>query len=386
MEPDVLLAGVDTIKVNVKECDPDGRLFKTQELSEDQQMVFDALQHHAQEFGKPVETPWSFCQARLVMLPNGSPTFRYILKNDCVNIAIAPRLTIPILAKVTLSSPYLWSVGNPQKAVRLVHRFLQELFGKTIYLQAGQIDLCVDVVGLDLPPDWQEVFVSLARAKKPIKESQKDREYYFGPKLETILFSGHGNPVNGKLYDKMKEIKQHGNEKDWFYPLWKQYGQWDGETKVWREEFSLERAGLSEMNMDDIYETIHNIKRLWFYCTHEWLRMVVPGSDSNRRRWPTAPIWQKIQRAFDHFEGATIEEMGRLVRKRKREANIQRGVAAIAGYITTLGAWDSDLPNDGDIDALFHMVRSRIEKRWTKTGVDLQATITAKKFIYSQEA
>jgi hypothetical protein len=286
-----------------------------------------------------------------------------------------------MVAKVTFSSAYLWSTGNVGKAVRLVHTFLHDFFQGEIILQAAQIDLCIDVVGLHLPTDWQEVFVSRARSKKDVVESQKDREYYRGAKLETIILSGHGNPVNGKLYDKVREIKQNNNEKDWFYELWR---SWDKEADVWRAEFSIEREGLGEMRLDGIYETLYNIKRLWFYCTSEWLRMVVPGVDAIRSRWETTALWCEVQKAFDHFDGATVEELGPLVRKRKREKNIDQGVAAVAGYITTLAAWDSAIPNDGDREALFSMIRDRVEQRWEKQGVDIQSVVTEKKFIYSQ--
>jgi hypothetical protein len=42
------------------------------------------------------------------------------------------------------------------------------------------------------------------------------------------------------------------------------------------------------------------------------------------------------------------------------------GVAAIAGHMTTLGAWDNALPNNGDIDDLFAMVLSRVRECWAK--------------------
>jgi hypothetical protein len=385
MRSGVLLAGTDTIKVNVKLLGENGLPHKVQALSEDRLTELETLQKKAQDEKKPIATALSFYGARLVMLPNGAPIWRYILKNDCIQVSLVPRLSLPMVAKVTFSSSYLWSVGNAQRAVAQVHVFLCDMLDEPLMLQAAQIDLCADVVGLDLPVDWQQVFVSHARSKKPIKESQKDKEYYRGPTLETIILSGHGNPVNGKLYEKVLEIKQHSPDKTWFHELWKTYGDWDGETSVWRVELSLERAGLHEMRLEDIYETIHNIKRLWHYCTHEWLRMVVPGEDMTRSRWQTADIWCKVQQAFDHVDGLTVEEAGPLIRKRKREKNIDRGVAAIAGYMTTLGAWDSALSNDGDMDALFAMVQSRVRERWEKKKLDLQSAITEKKFIYSQE-
>lgn len=369
--------------MNVRRVAACGLPAKEQAVSGELLEELETLQRQAQEEKKPLASEHTFYGARLVMFPNGAPTWKYILRNDCIEIKLVPRLKLPVLAKVTLSSAYLWSRGNAREAIKSVHGFLRSLFQEEVMLQAAQIDLCVDVVGFALPLDWQEVFVSRARSKRPIKESQKDQEYYRGTKLETVILSGHGNPVNGKIYNKVCEIKQNNNVKDWFYELWK---GWDRESDVWRIEFSLERAGLGEMRLEDVYEMLDNIKRLWFYCTHEWLRMATPGSDVIRTRWKTTDFWQQVQQAFDHFDGLEVAQVGPLVRKRKREENMAQGVAAIAGYITTLAAWDSALSNDGDLDALFSMIRDRVEQRWKKQGTDVQSVVTEKKFIYSQKA
>lgn len=383
MQSHILLAGVDTLIVNVKRVDGKGVPTKEQCVPSELLEELEDAQQVARSRSKPFATECTFCGARLVMFPNGAPLWKYILRNDCLEVKIAPRLKLSAVAKVTFSSSYLWACGNVREAVNNVHTLLRSLFQEEVFLQAAQIDLCVDMVGLELPANWQEVFVSHARSKRLFRESQKDQEIYRGAKPETILFSGHGNPVSCKIYDKVREIKQDNNKKDWFYKLWK---GWDQESDVRRVEYSIEREGLNEMDLDGIYEVLGNIKRLWFYCTHDWLRVVVPGVDATRTRWKTADLWCEVQEAFSHFDGLMVEDVGVLVRKRKREVNIDQGVAAIAGYITTLAAWDNALPNNGDLDTLFSMIRDRVEERWVKTGTDVQSVVTEKKFIYSQKA
>src|SRR5258706_638994 len=281
-ETRILNVGVDTLKVNVKLTG------QAQVLPVHVEVHCSRWQERAREQSKPVATTLTFHDARMTMLPNGSPAWKYIVKNDCLQISMGARLRIPMVAKVTLSSAYLWEVGNVNDALDEVHGFLIDLFGLHHSLQAAQIDLCVDLVGLTLPVEWEQVFISHAIGKCPIGESQKDRAFYRGRKLETITFSGHGSPVNCKLYNKTAEIKQRSPGKAWFYDRWLAKKRadgtalWDGKAPVWRVEFSLERAGLHEMQLEDAYEVLANIKRIWAYCTHDWLRMVIPGPSKNR--------------------------------------------------------------------------------------------------------
>jgi integrase len=93
-------------------------------------------------------------------------------------------------------------------ALEEVRGLLVDLFGLHLILQAGQIDLCVDLIGLVLPTEWEQVFISHAIGKSLIGESQKDRPVYRGRELETINFSGHGSPVSCKVYNKTSEIRQ----------------------------------------------------------------------------------------------------------------------------------------------------------------------------------
>ena len=60
------------------------------------------------------------------------------------------------------------------------------------------------------------------------------------------------------------------------------------------------------------------------------------GDDSNRSRWPVHPVWQVVQVAFMH---PAPSNPGPVVRFRVREKNLERGVAATIGYLSTLAAW-----------------------------------------------
>ncbi len=385
MQPHIINVGIDTVKVNVKLVDPDGNLLENQVVPTELATMLEVWQEQARTESTPVATSYTFHDARMVMLPNAATAWKYIIKNDCLNMSIVPRLKIAMLAKVTLSSAYLWEVENLNTSLDEVHSFLNDLFGPHLALQMAQIDMCVDLVGWKPPADWKRMFVTHAIGKRAIGESDKDKEYFRGSALETVLMSGHGCPVSCKIYDKRKEIIHAGNKKAWFYPRWQQQG-WNGEDDVWRLEFSIERQGLHDMKLEDIYEAARNVKRLWAYCTREWLRMVVPAPTKNRTRWATHPTWSLLQKAFDTYGDVALDGLGPLVRKRNREANIEQGVAAVAGYMTTLAAWDDELPEDADADEIFHMVIDKVRARWHKLDIVPQDLVREKKFIYSQKA
>lgn len=381
----IVNVGLDTIIVNVKYLNDQGKPATVQAFPVWLEECLQRWQEAAKDEGKPIKTAMTFHDARLMMLPHGASVWKYIVKNDCVQLQMVPRLTIPALARVTFSSPYLWSCATPHDAVDAVHAWCVDTFGREIMLQVAQVDLCVDVVGLRLPLDWQKVFVSRARVKKPLGPSQKDLTVYRGPKLETLQFSGHGHPVSCKIYDKIAEITQHSPDKVWFYHLWKRRG-WNGTDPVWRVEFSEERACLHEQHLEDISDALRHLKRIWAYCTQEWLRMVVPEKTPNRTRWATSPAWTQIQRAFDAYGDQVLDALGPLVREARREVNMARGVAAIAGYVTTLAAWSEDGDwEDIDPAILLDMVGEQVQQRWRQRGVVLADVVRDKKFLYSRK-
>lgn len=392
IQAEILNAGVDTLKVNVK------LRGQAQELPVELDVRCSLWQQQAREKSKPVATTITFHDERMTMLPNGAPAWKYIVKNDYLQLQMAARLHLPMLAKVTFASMYLWEVGNVYDALDEVRGLLVDLFGVRLILQAAQIDLCVDLIGLKLPTEWEQVFISHAIGKSPVGPSQKDRPVYRGRELETINFSGHGSPVSSKVYNKTTEIRQRLKGKTWFYDIWRRKKRPDGtpvwnedeqtpkekRVPVWRVEFSLERAGLHEMKLEDIEDVLTNIKRLWAYCTQDWLRLVVPGRSKNRHRWLTHPTWTLIQRAFDEYDATSVDGLGPLVRKRQRAANIESGIAQVAGQLTTLAAWQHEL--DAEVDALdiFQAVYRQVVERWAERDVDIAEVVKEKRILYHQ--
>jgi hypothetical protein len=370
--------------VNVRLLGDEGELLKSPTVSQEISQRCQDWQRQAKAKEKPVATTYKFRGAYLLMYPNGASAWNYVLRNDCLEIKLEPRLHLAMVAKITFQSAYLWSVSAPHLAVDEVKNFLiTQLFGDHLFLQIAQLDLCVDVMNFVPPKDVQRAFLSRPRKKRTIELSEKHQEIMNGRKLETVLFSGHGRPFSGKLYDKRAEIEQHSKKK-WFYPRWKQNG-WDEEAEVWRMEFSIEREGFHEVKIEGTYQALENIKRLWAYCSQEWLRMVIPGRDKKRTRWATHPTWTLIQQAFDTYSDVEREGLGPLVRARTREINIEQGIAAIAGNMTTVMAWSPHEMNpDHCVDEMFTFIREQVVARWQKTQVSPVELIREKKLLYSQ--
>lgn len=390
--PLIVGTGVDTFIANVKQLDKGGKPSAMQDVSVDLAGSLQEWQDLARVQQRPYATPLEFCNKPLLMMLGGSSSWKWILRNAWAEIKLGARLHMGMLAKMRLSSEYLWAQSSLEVSLRAMQQFVNQLFGQRMYLQVGQVDLCVDVVGLALPVLWEEVFITHAISKRPIGESSKDRAYYSGRKLETLQFSGHGNPLHSKLYNKVKEIQQHSPEKVWFHDLWRLHG-WDGQATVWRKEFSIGRAALRDMiidrahetRIDSVYDVPKNLKRLWTYCTSDWLRMVVPQSANtrNRQRWPTDPAWVVLQGAFDQYVNQKTEALGPIIRKRKREKNLERATAAIAGYASTYAAWDEDVTLDDDISVVFSKLYGGVTQRLEEKGIDFAAKMQEKRTLYS---
>ena len=96
-----------------------------------------------------------------------------------------------------------------------------------------------------------------------------------------------------------------------------------------------------------------------------WLRLVVPGADSNRSRWVTHAVWTEVQRAFEVIsEGEEqTEDKANIIRKRKYQANLERAVAATGGYLSSMAAWlgrDGEAGEEADFLYMIAWLRERI--------------------------
>jgi hypothetical protein len=113
--------------------------------------------------------------------------------------------------------------------------------------------------------------------------------------------------------------------------------------------------------------------------------MVVPqGTNTkNRQRWPTDPTWLLIQRAFDQYQDQKTDQLGPIIRKRKREKNLERATAAIAGYASTYAAWDDTTTPEDDLSVVFSKLYEGVTQRLDERDMDFTATMLEKRRLYS---
>ena len=134
-----------------------------------------------------------------------------------------------------------------------------------------------------------------------------------------------------------------------------------------------------------------------------WLRYVVPVHDLNRSRWPVHPAWRAIQGAcfavlvrsgepvLPAPESAALD-LEPFMRRRKREVNLQRALAAVAGYVSTIEAWRPALDGGGsdqaiepDISDTFHFVFENVIGYLDEKERDFRQLVHKKRVLYRLE-
>ena len=185
-----------------------------------------------------------------------------------------------------------------------------------------------------------------------------------------------------------------------------------------------------------------------------WLRYVIPTDDSNRARWPVHPAWEVIQHAADveplpesEYEReerekeellqlvdeelvarpftpsewsleekqpavkseqvptsadapvdadlAETEILKRFVRTRKRQVNMERGIAQIAGWLSTIEAWRRNYAADrvawdgesveDDISATLHFIAEETDQYMAQRRIDFSQVVHKKQVLYRLE-
>jgi hypothetical protein len=185
-----------------------------------------------------------------------------------------------------------------------------------------------------------------------------------------------------------------------------------------------------------------------------WLRYVIPSDDTNRARWPVHPAWEVIQRAADEeplpeseyereerekeellqlvdeelaarpfapsdwplseqkqpvqreqvqpsadtllgvADPAETETLKQFVRKRKRQVNMERGIAQIAGWLSTIEAWRRNYAADraadeegieDDISATLHFLAEETGQYLTQRRIDFSQVVQKKRALYRLE-
>jgi hypothetical protein len=350
----LLAYGVDTLVLNVRYADRDFEPIQ-KELDASLVQELDYLQGEARLAETAVASDWTFRNVPLFVEPHGAGRqWRWLLNcGRLFSLVVSRGRFNDVIAQVRFSSEYLWSQQWYGDALIKVHEFLMSLFGEHIHLQVSMLDLCADMMGYDFSlSNYKQHFVT--RARKQAVIYGLDEVNLDGHEVSYLRFSSSAAPISFRLYNKTREIEQK-SKKTWMYDAWRRGapgpygGTWDGSSEVWRLECHLTREFFRNLKspINDPYDVYECFSSLWSYVVGQleggedasadgWLRYVVPTQDSNRSRWPLHPAWVVAQSAFRE---PLDPDLGPVVRKRVREVNLERGLAAMTGYSSTLAAF-----------------------------------------------
>jgi hypothetical protein len=402
MTMDILLHGVDTLVLNGFYTDGDGRPVK-RDLDSSLEVHLEDWKKQAQAVHDALPVPWTFDGASLLMQPDGGrKQWRWRLTCPALTVLVSTGRWNSGVLQVVCASQYLWSRRSLDDALIEVHRFLEEVCGVSLHLQPSEIHLCVDVAGWDSLAhlDRQRDFVT--RSRKRSAHHSPDWSYdatmdqhSYGLVETGVDFSLHG-AMSCAIYDKTREITLSG--KDWFEDLWRLHG-WDASTQrsVWRVECRFKREALHEVQhetfhgIEDAYDLSDRLPLLWAYAVGQvgggedglpdgWLRCVTPNGDTNRARWPTRPEWEVIQGAFQR-QATRPGEVGKIIRKRHEQRNVEKAIEAIYGYLTSLAAWKGgELAEDGiDSSVLLHYLAEMLPGYEERTDKEFSEEVRRKR-------
>lgn len=227
LTPLVLLAGVDTLYVNVYYADPEKVHSRAiLPLRDETKEFLDSLQQRAKEARKLIETPWSILDQSLYSRHHGSKEiWNWLLCNDYLNVQIGTGEYRGLIARVRLGAEYLWKVGYLVSALAMVNKLVNTIFKHEMFLVPGSIDLCADIAHWPMDDLDKNRFLSRAKKGRAKYKSESlivgtDDVIWNGSKLGTLYFGERDSPVHGKVYDKIDEIKKRGMKKAWFFDLW----------------------------------------------------------------------------------------------------------------------------------------------------------------------
>ena len=191
-------------------------------------------------------------------------------------------------------------------------------------LAASRIDLYVDSQGWE--PRREDFLRFVCRAQRKT-EFETDRQMHTrGRRLSGFVF-GRGAVV-ARIYDKTMELAVRGET--WPQVIWQDA---DPERAVWRVELQFRRPALKAFRLRTVADVLATRQDLWDYGMR-WISLREPTADTNRSRWPEAPVWTVLR------ETALGSPCSELVRERTQAASRLRLLRGFVGYATSLAAFD----------------------------------------------
>lgn len=273
-----------------------------------------------------------------IVKSHGSRNYRYIIKNDLMNISIIDRVKNDSYPNVMIiiSSQFLWSQGV-ERAYNKVRNTLVDITTSIVSEKVSRVDMCVDIAGNNIEQTLTDRnivddFVTRATGIQFFEQHRKNTGYVVG---------SDNSKIKLRIYDKAREIEQ--SNKYWFYNIWEI--DKNSDIPVWRIEFQLNRKFFSNYMLPDpktgelhTVETFNDLMNvlydLWDYLVNDWFS-IRKQDDSNTSRRTIYPLWQLVQ-SMDSFL-AQSEKVG-AVRKTIRRVTSEQLIMNVQGYFTSIMA------------------------------------------------
>ena len=199
------------------------------------------------------------------VMGRGDGRFPYVLQDGALRIALSKpeALSMP-LAYTQLSSESLTfsDVETLETDLRYVINSLGNVIDEP---KNSRVDLCIDFITNE-PLEGINDNAWVSRAHLINRYSNK-RNF-------SGWVIGSGGAMSARLYDKTLEIKK--SKKFYLPDIWKSEG-WDEQQTVWRLEFQFRREVLKQLNILSVPDLLSNLKNLWEYATHDWIRLTIPN-------------------------------------------------------------------------------------------------------------
>lgn len=231
-----------------------------------------------------------------------------------------------------------------------------------------RIDLCADLVHLDLAGIDPQAFVT--HHKTRIRDIAQFEEF-FRAGMRTGFMMGKSDAVS-RLYDKTEHLRLGLDETkaEDERAAWKSEG-WNGTDDVVRAEFQLRGRILDELDIRDPAKALERLDAIWGYCIKKWLRLVVLGTATRKRRCKTDRRWEALEDVVFRAPG---EEPARRVRA-PSTPHARRMVSAIVNFCACIGVISAGVGDPRQVVAGWSEARA---EQWLQEQLNALARFTVK--------
>lgn len=289
------------------------------ELSAELVARFDAARLEAVNTGSAVV--FEFGGYEWELQPHGLGRYRFRLDHELAVVGVTTKDRLPTF-RVQARAEALHCGLGPDGLVAWISSAVGNE-GLSVSWTVSRIDLHADVQGWQLDGNDRHRFGCRARALATYEDDGELSGFTFGTRSS--------KSVNGRIYDKTREIAGNGN--DWWLQVWG--ARRDPELPVLRVEFELHRAALKEMGIDGPASALSNVGRLWAYSTNDWLTYRRRSAHERSARWPIAAEWEKVQRCSLATGALPMDR----IRAGRAAGKLRRLLPGLNGYVASFASW-----------------------------------------------